>query len=344
MSSNNLCDPTNLACRTSLFNPVDTAFGGISTGYNPSNSTRSTNHAVYAFDQVKFNEFFELLGSVRHDTFKTDFENLALALPDRYVGRTDNMTSWRAGAVVHPTPNSSAYAAYGISYNPSAEFGTLSSSATNAASVLLPPEKNRIIEVGAKADVLGGKLSLTGAVFRIEKTNMRIPNDPTTNTYLVLDGLARVDGLELGAAGKLTDRWQVIGGYSYLDSEIVKTSNLAELGREIPSTPRHNFTVWTTYDVTPLWTIGGGAIYQSDAFVNTANTAYVPSYWRFDAMASYKVTRNSTLQLNLYNLTDAFYFAQYYQGHAVPASGRSAILPYRVRVTPSAAPAPKPPT
>jgi catecholate siderophore receptor len=70
----------------------------------------------------------------------------------------------------------------------------------------------------------------------------------------------------------------------------------------------------------------------------------VPSYWRFDAMASYKVTRNSTLQLNLYNLTDAFYFAQYYQGHAVPASGRSAILSYRVRVTPSAAPAPKPPT
>jgi catecholate siderophore receptor len=51
-------------------------------------------------------------------------------------------------------------------------------------------------------------------------------------------------------------------------------------------------------------------------------------------MTSYKVTKNSTLQLNIYNLTDAKYFAQYYQGHAVPASGRWAMLSWRVRLEP----------
>ena len=43
----------------------------------------------------------------------------------------------------------------------------------------LAPEKNISYEAGVKVDVLEGNLSLTGAVFRIEKTNLRIPNDPS---------------------------------------------------------------------------------------------------------------------------------------------------------------------
>jgi catecholate siderophore receptor len=244
------------------------------------------------------------------------------------------MFSWRVGGVFHPIRTVSLYAAYGISHNPAAELGTLSGTPTNAASVTLEPERNRSIEVGAKADLMGGRLSLSGAVFRIEKTNLRIPNDPslpTAQQFLVLDGLARVNGFEVGAAGKITHEWQVFAGYSFLDSEIAETTNLAELGRELPNTPRHNLTVWTTYAFTGQLTVGTGVTYQSDAFVNTTNAAYVPSYWKWDVMASYKVTPNSLLQLNIYNLNNAHYYAQYYQGHAVPASGRWAALSYRVR-------------
>ena len=198
----------------------------------------------------------------------------------------------------------------------------------------LAPEKNISYEAGVKVDVLEGNLSLTGAIFRIEKTNLRVPNDPSAPTaqqFLVLDGLARVDGFELGAAGKVTDKWQVVGGYSYLDSRILETRNLAELYRWLPNAPRHNLALWTTYDITPKLTVGAGATYQSDAFVNTTNTAFVPEYWKFDAMVSYKVDNKSTIQLNVYNITDEFYYWQYYQGHAVPASGRWASLFYRMR-------------
>jgi catecholate siderophore receptor len=333
MSPRLLCDNTNIACRTSLYNPVDTSFGGIFTGYAPPNSTDSSNYAVYLFDQIKINQFFEVMGSIRYDRFSTDFQDLNTT-PVTNLSRTDKMLSWRVGGIVHPTPNSSIYAAHGVSYNPSAEFATLSSAGNNAANALLDPEKNTTTEVGAKADVLGGKLTLTGAVFRTEKTNLRVPIDPVLNTALVLDGLARVDGIEVGVAGKLTEQWQVFAGYSYLDSEIVETTNRAELGRRLPNTPPHNFTLWSTYDITPKWTIGGGLTYASDTFVNTTNTAYVPEYWKLDLMASYKVTKNSILQLNIYNVTDELYFAQYYQGHAVPASGRWAMLSYRVRWTP----------
>jgi len=337
-----LCDPTVIDCRTNVFNPIDTSFGGVFNGWGPPNSTVSNNFAAYAFDQVKVNEFFELLGSIRFDRFSTDYTDTTP--PGTNLSRTDNMVSWRVGGVFHPTTNTSVYAAHGVSFNPAAEFQTLSSAGNNAANANLAPEKNTTTEVGVKADVLGGRLSLTGAVFRTEKTNMRVPIDPVLNTALVLDGIARVQGVELGAAGKITDQWSVFAGYSYLDSEIIKTTDLSQLGRQLANTPRNNFTLWTTYDVTPEWTVGGGVTYASDAFVNTTNTAYVPEYWKVDLMTSYKVTRNSTLQLNIYNLTDAKYFAQYYGGQAVPASGRWAMLSYRVHFTPEDMPKPIKPT
>lgn len=338
-TASNLCDPAQLACRTSAYYPVDTSFGGYFGGWNTSLSTETTTVAAYAFDQIKINEYFEVLGSIRHDHYVAKFGDPGNATPvNRSLSRTDDMTSWRVGGIFHPTKNSSVYAAYGTSFNPSAELGVLSSAINNAASPLLDPEKSTTVEVGAKADFLNNKLSVTGAIFRIEKTNLRIPSDPSnTAAALVLDGLARVDGVEFGIAGSLTDKWSVFAGYSYLQSEIVKTSNRAELGRALPSTPHNNFNLWTSYAITPDLTVGGGVQYQDDAFANTTNTTYVPSFWKFDAMAAYKVTRNSTLQLNVYNIGDAMYYAQYYSGHAVPASGRYASLTYRIRFEPEPA-------
>ncbi len=52
------------------------------------------------------------------------------------------------------------------------------------------------------------------------------------------------------------------------------------------------------------------------------DVSYVPAYWKLDAMLAYKVTPNSTLQLNVYNLTDQLYYSQYSGGNVVPASGR----------------------
>jgi catecholate siderophore receptor len=125
--------------------------------------------------------------------------------------------------------------------------------------------------------VLAGKLSLTGAVFRIEKTNLRIV-DPTDATVSVLDGIARVDGIELAALGRITDQWGVFAGYSYLESRIADTRDLSILDRHLPNTPRNNLNLWTAYDVTPQWTIGGGATYQSLGWANQQNAAFVPEF------------------------------------------------------------------
>lgn len=331
--ASNLCAATVLSCRTSLAFPVDSGFGGTFNGWNTPLITEATTVAGYVSDQIKINDYFEIMGALRHDRFSTSFDDPGNATPTaRHLERVDNLTSYRVGGVFHPTKNSSIYVAHGVSYNPSAEFGTLSSATSNTANVSLPPEKNTTIELGGKVDLLNERLSVTAAIFRIEKENMRVPLDPlATTAVLVLDGVGRVDGFEAGVVGRITDQWMITAGYSYLQTEFVKTTNRAQLGRELPSAPPHSFTLWTTYDITPQWTIGGGALFQSDTFVNETNTAYVPAFWKFDAMVSYKLGPKTLLQLNLYNITDELYYSQYYQGHAVPAAGRSASLSLRHR-------------
>jgi catecholate siderophore receptor len=323
-----ICDPVNIACRTNVVfpDPTPSPIGGAPVLMKPID-TEATNTAVFVSDQAKLNKYIELLVSLRYDRFATVYDdpNQALAA-NRHLQRTDDMLSYRFGVVGHPTSNSSVYVAYGNSFNPSAELGTLA----NASVANLAPEQTTSLESGVKVDVLDNRLSLTGAVFRIEKANLRI-TDPTDNTVSRLDGIARVDGIELGAVGKVTDRWNVFAGYSHLQSRIEKDPNLNELGRELPNTPEHNVTFWTTYDLTPQLTIGVGAVHQSFGFANITNVAYVPAFWKFDAMVSYRVTGNATLQLNVYNITDEFYYAQYFGANAVPASGRWASLSLRMR-------------
>ena len=72
----------------------------------------------------------------------------------------------------------------------------------------------------------------------------------------------------------------------------------------MPNTPKNSFSLWTTYDITSKLTIGGGAFYVDEVYGDVGNTVYVPSYTRYDAMASYKLTKNVDLQLNVQNLTD----------------------------------------
>ena len=296
----------------------------------------SDNVAVYLADQVKLNQYFELLGSVRLDRFSFS-QNAPLAAPIvQNLSNTDTMFSWRVGAIFHPVENTSVYVMHGTSFNPSADNLSVSPGSTpaqnlNALSTIgLGPEKNVTTEIGAKADVLGGRLSLTGAVFETEKTNQRI-TDPVTQSFTTLEGVVRVRGFEAGAVGKLTDQWYVIASYTYLHARIVETIIPAQLNQEPQITPTHSFSLWTTYDLTDKLQIGGGAFYVGESWGDLPNTALIDAYWRFDAMAAYKITQNITLQLNIYNLTDKFYAATGYSNWMVPGPSRSAALTLRAK-------------
>jgi catecholate siderophore receptor len=237
------------------------------------------------------------------------------------VARVDKMLSFRAGAVFKPRPEGSIYAAYGTSLSPSLE--GLSYGTANAA---IDPEKTYTMEAGGKWEVFGSRLLLTGALFRVEKTNARTPGVLPDDPPQVLQGRQRVDGVELGATGSLTRRWQLFGGYTLLDSEIAESNTPAEVGKRIINTPRHSFSLWTTYETPWRLEVGGGARYAGRRYGNNTNTRYVDGYWLLDLTASYPLSRRVDLRLNVNNLTDAYYFDRIAGGHVVPGAARTVLV------------------
>lgn len=226
--------------------------------------------------------------------------------------------TYRAGVVVHPTDNSSVYYMHGTSANPPAEFTTITNGQQSLAPVLSETD-----EIGVKVDLLNNRLSTSAAIFRTKKTNDYENQGTATAPQYVAIGDSQVEGFEIGAQGKLTDQWSIFGGYTYLNSKLTNSLTLTNIGHELANTPQNAFSIWSTYDITPLWTIGGGAVFVDSRWTSVTNDGRVPSYWRFDAMASYKVTPNFKLQVNVYNLANEYYYDTLAgAGYAVPGQGR----------------------
>ena len=279
-------------------------------------ATQTDTFAVYVFDTIKFTPQWELSGGVRTDWVDTQ---VTTGTAGTELSRDDFLPSYFAGLVYKPASNGSIYIAYGNSYNTSSEFATL-----NAETAVLDPEQNNSYEIGTKWDLFNDRLSLTGAVFRTDKTNARVDD---LNGISVLEGESRVDGIEIGFAGSITPEWKVFGGYTYLKSEIVDDGPLnSNDGNQIPGVAPNNFTLWTTYQVARDWQIGGGALYTGKRYADNANTQSADGYWRFDAMASYQMTEKVGFRLNILNITDEEYFDGLQSGKAVIAPARTVLL------------------
>ncbi|TBR39999.1 MULTISPECIES: TonB-dependent receptor [Dyella] len=310
-------------------NPNDPFYGQIIGGQNPNHISTDT-RSVWAFDTAELSEQWLVNLGVRYDNFST--RSTATTTTTGAVAKVSNDSSfwnYQAGVVYKPSKNGSIYLSYGTSSNPPGVDAGDGADGISVSNEDLKPETSKNLELGTKWDVLNNRVSLTAAIFRVEKNNARVATTGVRGGPMANVGKQRVDGIELGISGNITEQWQVFAGYTYLDSELVKVSvaSPGDKGNQFPNTPKNSATLWTTYAITPAFTIGGGAYYMDKTFGNTANTKWVPGYTRFDAMASYAINRHFNLQLNVQNLTNKYYFDKAYASHyATVAPGRSAIL------------------
>lgn len=322
------------------------SLGNFTPGATPANTVRTRNATftrgsgdtlgIYANETATLTKQLKLVAGLRWDQFDATSQTInnsdgsvtvTAGVPQGFQ-RRDYFTSVRGGLIWQPSDQQSYYVSYGTSFNPSAEAVTIS-----AAQALVSPEKTESYETGGKWDVFNGGLSLSAAIFHIEKTNART-TDPTT-ALVTIDGNTQVDGGELGAVGRLTKNWQVIAGYTYLDSELVTAKDVsttingrvAVQGNALANTPRNSGSLWTSYTFLHDFETGAGVYYLGSRYVNTANVGRVDSYWRTDAMLAYHRPRYD-LQLNLQNLFDVTYFDSIVaseNGRAVPGRGRTII-------------------
>ena len=210
--------------------------------------TVANSQALYAFDTVDLDPRWSVMGGLRWDRFDADSNAVSSTFTNNVVtnlNRVDHMLSWRASVSYKPARNGSIYVSSGTSFNPSAEGLTLAAAANSLNSANVAPERNISYEVGTKWELLGDKLLVSAAVFRTEKTNARTEDPANPNDFVTLDGKARVEGLELGASGKITPQWGVTAGYAYLHGKIVSSANPLEVGQPLSSAPKHSASLWT---------------------------------------------------------------------------------------------------
>lgn len=252
--------------------------------------------------------------------------NLFLELTDRLKalvgGRYDDATSRivtdvrssfkadrfspRAAAIYSVTRNANLYYSYSESFE--ASIGFTCSGAT------VPPEISRQHEAGAKAELGGGRLLVTANLFHIKLRNALVDDpDPACVDASIPAGRFRSKGAELEIIGNVTPQWNVIGGYAYTDADYIGTGDPALDDASIidqgsPNTPRHKFSIFTTYDFAtgPLAGvgIGGGVALIGRRPADAAGALDLPSAQVFDAALYYKGLPGVELSLNVKNLTD----------------------------------------
>jgi catecholate siderophore receptor len=296
---------------------------------------RTSTVGLYAFDAVDLSPKWQVSGGVRWEYYDTTFHSVdAVGVTTTDLPASDSLVSSKAGVLFRATEQANLYFSYGTTLTPpgAANFA-LSSQPNNQNNPSVEPQKSRNYEVGAKWDVSGGRLSLTGAVFHTENENVIFTVDATAVPPIYnQDDAQRVNGVTGGAVGQITDRWEVLANIGFLDSEQV-TQNTATNGLRLTLTPEWSGSVWTTYRFPIGLRTGGGVRLTSEVFVNAANTIRSPGYAVVDGLVEYDLNSHLTLRLNIYNLTDETYIRNVNNngGRYNPGAPRSATVTTSVR-------------
>jgi len=339
---------------TSLFDPNPGRYNGPWPTLSGRNDVEIDTIAAYFYDTVQLTRQLELVGGLRVEHY--NYEIGSKVYPGGASGTFDGLDGsettlgGKIGLVYKPVQNGTLYASYGTSAVPPGSYLS-NPDISRAGDDALPgfaPEADPVTidnyEIGVKWDWFGGKLSTTAAAFRTEKNG--VPHKVRNNAATFFeDGVFYeeqvVQGIELGIAGNLTDRWKVFGGLLLLDSERKNSAQYNYLqcrdrpgdygvaigdcgtpgvttnGDELAFTPNFSATLWMTYDVTSEFMVGGGVQYTGDSFLGRPDDAFrvikngvpgkLPDYFLVNVMASYDLTDNVALQFNIDNVFDEDY-------------------------------------
>jgi catecholate siderophore receptor len=281
--------------------------------------------AVYAQHQVALGAHWQGVIGVRYDNFDLDFhDNRGTA----DLTRDDNMVSPRVGLVFKPVEPVSLYGTYSVSHLPGSGDQFASLSPTTRA---LEPEGFTNRELGLKWDIRSD-LSLTGAWYRLDRTNTAAP-DPNSTTQLVQTGSQRSTGHEIALVGNFTEAWQVAAGYAAQDARIVNRTSAAQAGATVPLVPRQTFSLWNRYQVIPRLGAGLGLVHQTRMFASIDNAVTLPGFTRVDAAVFVTLSQMLRAQLNVENLFDERYYPTSHGNNNI-APGAPRALRFSLALTP----------
>ncbi|WBU28652.1 TonB-dependent receptor [Rhodopseudomonas palustris] len=288
--------------------------------------------SAYVIETANWNDVVILNGGLRYDDYNITGHTAATS-----TSVQSGMWNYNLGAVVKPLPYASLYAAYATSTNPVGAELDASGTAygglvvNNATFQALPPEMNKAAEVGTKWELFDRRLLLTASLFETQKSNAR----ETVGNNILSTGVYRVRGIDLEAAGKITDRWSVFGGLVLMETKVLQSIDPNSVGAQLANIAHQSFNLLTKYKFDDHWEVGGQAVYASKIYGGTfaaINGNVLPEHWRFDSFVEFKVDKHMTAKLSVNNIFNTTYYDAFYRSNSpfvFIAPGRSVWLTLR---------------
>jgi iron complex outermembrane recepter protein len=299
---------------------------------------RTTAWAAFAHTEWQLSDLFSLTLAARFTDEQKEFTATATDLsirggtgggffgaPDPNCGAAqvacnsisridDSEVSWRTALNFKPTEDLLAY----FSISRGFKSGGINGGFVSRSAVLAPFEPETVLayELGAKADLLGGSMRLTGAVFYYDY------EDVQTQVQVNVGGLsvirlgnvpkAEVQGAEIELRWLPTDRLDLGLGLSFLDTQLGAFSSPVgpvPAGNDLPNAPKNSLVSDVRYEV-PIGdyslAFNANARYSDDAFRDSLNQRLVwtEASWVYNANVELAAAAKWSLSLWGRNLSD----------------------------------------
>lgn len=268
----------------------------------------TTRTSAYAATRLQLSDSLKLILGAQLTQWKVDTEIALWRSTEPYTISKKVVIPY-GGLVYDLSRNVSLYGSYTKVFNPQ--------TAKDRNGNYLDPVDGRGAEAGVKGEFLDGRLNASVAVFRIDQNNVAAPDQgylvpgTTTTAFRPVKG-ARSQGVELELAGEVAPGWQIGAGWT-------KYSAHNAQGEEVnPQHPRQHLKLFTTYRLRGDWaglTLGGGLVWldkppftQTNPATGLEEPVGQPSYTLVDLMASYRINRQTRVQLNVKNLFEKKYY------------------------------------
>jgi len=214
--------------------------------------------------------------------------------------------------------NLNLYASYSDIFEPQSEL--------DVDNRLLGPAEGRSYEAGLKGEWLDGQLFTALTWFKAEQENYAESAgfDPATGRTYYAGREYQSDGIELEVSGRITNALWIGGGLAHLTIE----DQEGKAARKF--VPKTDASVHVRYEVIEGLTLGGTIAWQDD--IETGSGSFrQEAFTRVSAFASYQLTDNAEVAVNVNNLTDEKYVESLFWDQSFYAPPRNVSVRLRAR-------------
>ncbi|WP_414441818.1 TonB-dependent siderophore receptor [Burkholderia sp. 22PA0106] len=278
----------------SLYDP--NVIGKVNVPFTFGTNTRQVQYGFYTQARVKLLDPVTLVLGAREAFFEQRSQSILPTVADWKTNvNLDHRFLPSVGLVWDITPSTTVYASYSkfLAAQTATEFG----------GSVVPPRTGDQYEIGVKNSFLGGRLSTTAALFRIQDNN-RAVLDPVHPTFSIPAGKVRDQGFEFEVTGQPIENWNIYAGYTYLNASYENAAADLSEGTD----PKHLFKLWTKYSFTAGtlrgFSVGGGMLAQTQ----TTRGVVQGGYTVFNAQVGYRFNKHLEASLALNNIFNRQYY------------------------------------